>query len=124
MSDAVTSVLVALIVTTGSLATVLLTGRQQHRLLRMQQNISDGVERVHILVNSTMTASVQANLDATERELAMTLEVIALRRDAGREPTPESIAAVDSARERIAALRETLADRVKQTEIGEAQIHR
>jgi len=69
---------------------------------------------IHTLVNSNMTAAMQAELDATNRELAMMLEVIDLKKAAGKEPTIEAIDALAVTRAKISELDAALKDRVKQ----------
>ena len=76
---------------------------------------------IHTLVNSNMTAAMQAELDATVRELAMMNEVIALNRAAGREPSKEALGAIVDTGAKIAELRAALADRLKQTQVAESQ---
>ncbi len=72
---------------------------------------SDKLDAIHSLVNSNMTAAMQAELDATVRELAMMREVIELKRTAGKEPSPESLAAKEMTKTRIAELTAALNDR-------------
>jgi len=72
---------------------------------------------IHVLVNSNMTAAMQAEYDATVRELAMMREVARLNRIAGTEPSVEALAAIDATAVKIAELKATLSDRLKQTEI-------
>ncbi len=74
---------------------------------------NDKLDAIHTLVNSNMTAAMQAELDATVRELAMMREVIGLNKAAGREPTAESLAAKEMTKTRIAELQATLADRLR-----------
>ncbi len=68
---------------------------------------------IHVLVNSSMTAAMQAELDATVRELAMMGEVIELKRANGHEPSIAALAAVKTTELRIGELKATLADRMK-----------
>jgi len=77
---------------------------------------------IHILVNSNMTAAMQAELDATVREIAMMREVIALNRSAGREPHEEAVAAVEATEHKINELRANLSDRLTQAQaVAEVQ---
>lgn len=66
---------------------------------------------IHTLVNSQLTAAMQSELDAIVRELAMMLEVIALKKAAGFEPTAEALAALDAAQAKVADLTAKLEDR-------------
>jgi hypothetical protein len=68
---------------------------------------------IHTLVNSNMTAAMQAELTATERELAMMKEVGQLNQAAGREPSVESLAAIKSTQDRIGELQAALEDRLR-----------
>lgn len=68
---------------------------------------------IHTLVNSSMTAAIQAEMEATVRVLALLEEVISLNNAAGRAPSVESLAAVESTKKRIAELASSLADRSK-----------
>lgn len=68
---------------------------------------------IHKLVNSNMTAALQAERDATVRELAMMQEVIDLKRVAGHEPSPEALEAIVATKSKISELETTLMDRLK-----------
>jgi hypothetical protein len=69
------------------------------------------LDEIHTLVNSNMTAAMQAEFDATVRELAMMREVIGLHAAAGRAPSTEAESAVTATESRIAELRAALEDR-------------
>jgi hypothetical protein len=77
------------------------------------QETHDKLDVIHVLVNSNMTAAMQAELDATVREAAMIQEVIDLKRNHGIEPTVEALATLESARKKISELRAELADRLR-----------
>jgi hypothetical protein len=77
---------------------------------------------IHTLVNSSMTAAIQAEHDATVRELAMMREVIALNNAAGREPSREALAAVDATEQKIDELKLSLSDRTKQAKLAVSQV--
>lgn len=68
---------------------------------------------IHTLVNSNMTAHMQAELDATVRELTMMREVARLHSDAGRDPSEETVSAIQLTEARVAELRAVLGDRFK-----------
>lgn len=68
---------------------------------------------IHALVNSNMTAHMQSELDATVRELAMMREVSRLHEDAGRDPTSETIQAIEMTEAKVSELRAVLDDRFK-----------
>jgi alkanesulfonate monooxygenase SsuD/methylene tetrahydromethanopterin reductase-like flavin-dependent oxidoreductase (luciferase family) len=87
-------------------------------LLEANKKVADTAERanekldeIHTLVNSNMTAAIQSEFDATTRELAMMLEVIELKRATGKEPSVETLAAVEATRAKIAELQSTLIER-------------
>jgi hypothetical protein len=82
------------------------------------QRTSDKLDVIHTLVNSNMTAAMQAELDATVREAAMIQEVMDLKKTSGVDPTVEALAALKSARNKIAELTSTLTDRLKVTTAG------
>lgn len=68
---------------------------------------------IHTLVNSNMTAAMQAEFDATTRELAMMHEVVELKKVQGHEPSVKTLAAIDSTNSRLSELGTALADRLK-----------
>ncbi len=73
---------------------------------------------IHTLVNSNMTAAMQAELDATIRELAMMQEVIDLKQaSSGRPPGVEALAAIASTKLKIGELRAILKDRSTQFDL-------
>ncbi len=83
-------------------------------------NIANATNRkldiIHTLVNSNMTAAMQAELDATVREVAMMKEVIALNIAAGRSPSSESEAAIKLTQGKINELKAALKDRLVATD--------
>ena len=76
---------------------------------------------IHGLVNSTLSAALQSELDALVTSLAMMHEVIDLKKAGGHEPTEEAVIAFQATEAKIAELRATLADRLKQAEVIAAQ---
>lgn len=87
-----------------------LAGERQEKFAVITQGKLDVI---HALVNSSMTAAMQAELDATVRELAMMREVILLNRIAGKEPSVDALAAVELTATRISELATALSDRLK-----------
>jgi hypothetical protein len=67
---------------------------------------------IHTLVNSNMTAAMQAEFDATTRELAMMREVIALKQTAGHDPSVDTLAAIKMTEAKISELQAALKDRL------------
>ena len=53
---------------------------------------------IHTLVNSNMTAAMQGELDSTIRERAALIELKASRKDAGKDPSPDALAAIAAER--------------------------
>lgn len=96
---------------------------RQDRVAIQVVNASDitneKLDTIHILVNSNMTAALQAELDATVRELAMMKEVIALNRAAGRAPSNEASKALEMTQAKIRELTAQLNDRLRQTRIAD-----
>ena len=89
----------------------------------LSERAADGVKEtngkldvIHELVNSNLTAEIQAKLDALITTLAMLHEVIDLKRAAGREPTSGALAAVEATEAKIAEARRQLAERQQQLE--------
>jgi hypothetical protein len=69
------------------------------------------LDAIHTLVNSNMTAAMQAEFDSVQRELVLLKEVFALRRGAGIEMTTDAEAALKTTEARIADLRAALMQR-------------
>jgi hypothetical protein len=69
------------------------------------------LDMIHTLVNSQMTAAMDAELRATQRELAMMREVISLKAAAGHEPSAKSLNEIISTENKVKELRAKLADR-------------
>lgn len=94
----------------ASEAARLLLGANE-RVAHTALQTSEKLDVIHDLVNSNMTAAIQSELDATVRELAMMKEVVELNRAAGREPSVETLAAIEATKNKIAELTAVLADR-------------
>ncbi len=71
------------------------------------------LDTIHTLVNSNMTAAMQAELDATTRELAVIRELIAVKQGIGQSPSVDALAAERAAHDKIAELTVVLTDRKK-----------
>jgi hypothetical protein len=89
---------------------------------RAAEVVGDKLDVIHTLVNSSLTAAVQAELDATIRELAMMHEVMELRQAAGKPPSPEREDAVAATEARIVEVRLQLDDRARQQAIANVQV--
>jgi hypothetical protein len=77
---------------------------------------------IHTLVNSSLTAAVQAELDATIRELAQRRDNMDLRRRVGEEPSADDAAAIAADEERIGEIRLLLAERTRQQAAANTQV--
>lgn len=111
VSDAVALAIIALVGTTIGPVVLAFIARADRRAQWARDDaLAAGIERVHGLVNSQMTA-------AKEAELAATLLNLALLR---REPVADE-AAIAVAQSQIEVLRSTLKARAEQAVIAEAQ---
>ncbi len=89
-------------------------------LLRSNERVAEStkitnakLDTIHTLVNSNMTAAMQAELDATVRERAVIIELVHLKKDIGQENTVEALAALKAAEEKIEELTAVLSDRLR-----------
>jgi uncharacterized membrane protein len=83
------------------------------------EKTNEKLDVIHTLVNSNMTAAMQAELDAIRREIVMMREVVALNLAAGREPTVEALAAIEATKLKITALEAQLAYRAAAVEAAD-----
>jgi hypothetical protein len=90
-------------------------------LVAANERLGGKLDIIHTLVNSNMTSAMQAELDATVREVAMMREVVALKQTAGHEASAEAMAAIDATDEKVQELRSALIDRLHQTKIANDQ---
>jgi len=74
------------------------------------------LDQIHVLVNSNMTASMQGELDAYKSNLVLLEEISSLRKAAGQDPSPTTMAVIESTKKKIAELDAQLADRLKNTQ--------
>lgn len=82
------------------------------KLEHNQAETSGKLDVIHELVNSRMTAALQAELDSVRRELALMRELTALKSSQGMgDPTPETLAAMIAAEKRIGELISIIEDR-------------
>lgn len=77
---------------------------------------------IHTLVNSTLTAALQAQLDATRRELTMMIELSSMQTEAGHQVSDDRKAAIGSLRRKVDELAEAMTDRAQQTRTADIQI--
>lgn len=119
---ATSTVLIALggLVTALGVAVPLLrTSKRNSEALAVQES---KLNVIHTLVNSTLTAALQAQLDATRRELSMTVELSSMQTEAGREVSEDRRAAIGALRRKVDELEEGMADRAQQTRSANIQI--
>jgi hypothetical protein len=67
-----------------------------------------------------LSASIREAMEATQREIAVMNEVVDLRKRSGLDVTPETVAALARARERVSELAMELRDRQLQSEAIDA----
>lgn len=75
------------------------------------------LDQIHTLVNSNMTAAMQAELDRTQEVLVMLREVMALNEAAGRPPSEDARTRIAVTERKVGELSATLNDRLAQTRI-------
>ena len=74
------------------------------------------LDQIHTLVNSTLTAAIEAQLDATVEQLAM------MRRALAGDTTPPSRESMAALEAKIAETRLSLTDRLTQTKAAQRQV--
>lgn len=79
---------------------------------------------IHTLVNSNLTASMQAALDAQVSLLAALLEIVDLKGKSGFAPTTDALATVESTKAKIAELQAVLLDRRRMEQIKPEELDR
>jgi hypothetical protein len=94
---------------------------ENKRVAATAANTNNKLDTIHILVNSNMTKAMQAELDATRRDLASLREVARLNEEAGRPRSEEAHGVIEETALRIAKLDAELRDRLKQTMVAEAE---
>ena len=78
------------------------------------------LDTIHTLVNSQMTAAIQSELDAVQRELVLMLEVVAMRASSGAPSNGAAAASVVATKAKIAELTATLKERLEATTVADA----
>ena len=86
--------------------------------LLLANSLTNGkLDVIHTLVNSNMTTAMENEMVSAERELAMMLEVVALkRRLLHEEPTVEALTAIEASKIKITELTGALHDRALASE--------
>jgi len=77
---------------------------------------------IHTLVNSTLTAALQSELDATRREELLLRELIRMREDSGHSVTEDQQATLGATQRKIRELTAAMRDRDEQTRSADIQI--
>jgi hypothetical protein len=84
--------------------------------------IDAGQQINHLLLNSEKTAGMKRELVAEQRTVALLTELAALHRSMGHEPTPETLAAIETSRATIRNLAAELDERAEQQKLADAHI--
>ncbi len=66
---------------------------------------------IHVLVNSNMTAAMQSEYSAVQRELVLMNELVAIKRVTGEQPSVYAISAIEATTQKIEELRVALEGR-------------
>jgi hypothetical protein len=93
-----------------------LTAQQAAKAEAKLDDHSGKLDVIRGLVDGAMTAALQSELDALLTSLAMMREVMDLKKSGGHDPTPQAITALHATEAKIAELRVTIADRLRQAE--------
>jgi len=88
------------------------TATTNEKLLAAAKTADDQLKVLHTMGNSTLTAAKQEAFDATTLTLAMALQTVAITEKGGQVPTKELLAAIETARGKIIALRTELDQRI------------
>jgi hypothetical protein len=91
-------------------------------LLRETRRNTAQLGVIHTLVNSTLTAALQAELDATRREEMLLRELMGMRADSGQPISEGQRAALSQIRVKIESLTQAMSDRMAQTRAADIQI--
>jgi hypothetical protein len=89
---------------------------QLRRLRKNAEQTNEKLDTIHTLVNSTLTASIESDLAATKAALAAMRQLVAISRDRGVDPAPETLAAMDAASVKADRLTQQMADRLRSAE--------
>lgn len=92
---------------------------ENEKVREAAESTQQKLDVIHVLVNSNMTAAMQAELDATRRDLVSLREVARLNEEAGRPMTEDAGAVIAETEQRIAKLAADLRDRLEQTVVAD-----
>jgi hypothetical protein len=93
-------------------------------MLRTTRKNSDQLRVIHTLVNSTLTAALQAELDSTRREEMLLRELLSMREDSGAQVSDDQRAALGAVQRKIQELTAAMADRAQQNRAANIQMQR
>jgi hypothetical protein len=88
-----------------------LAGIKGLRVSRQVKETAVHVEKIHTLVDGNLTASIEATLDATRRELVVLREVARLHEEAGRPTDPDTRAEIARTTTKVAELEQQIVTR-------------
>jgi hypothetical protein len=91
-------------------------------LLRETRRNSAQLGVIHTLVNSTLTAALQSELDATRREEMLLRELMTMRTESGHSVTDTQRSTLTATQQKISELTLAMQDRARQTEAANTQI--
>lgn len=77
---------------------------------------------IHRLVNSTLTAALQARLDANKKALALMHQIIEMNRLSGVEPSTDALADIAASEKEVEDLELNIAERTQQDKASMAQL--
>lgn len=81
-----------------------------------------GQDQVHTLVNSNLTAAMEAQLEALEGKLIVQVQMHEYKKEAGKKLEPEAIASMEETTRKIADLKKSLEERAIQTKIADKKV--
>jgi hypothetical protein len=119
---ATASLFTALALVITAVGAALVNRRTSRRLAENQADTSSRLDVIHTLVNSTLSAALQAQLDASRRELVTMLENVELQQATGRAVSDERKAEVATLRRQVGELSAAMMTRDDQTRYANIQI--
>jgi len=119
---AVASLFTAFALVITALGVAMVNRRTQRRIDANQRATTNQLNVIHTLVNSTLTAAMQGQLDASRRELIMLLEMTDMQRVTGQPVSEDRKAAIGALRRTVDSMTTSMADREQQTRVANIQI--
>jgi len=93
---------------------IAITAAESHR------ETNQKLEVIRVDVNSNMTQAMKNELDATEGQLTLLLEMVELKKERGTQPTKEALTYIAAKRVKINELKATLNDRLTHSKAAAA----